>query len=118
MTLLRSHIEWYFVCAVAGSEMEYDRSNFEQFTYTLMTYMYTLLALLPYVNLIFVIKWRAAKDFCADICMRCCWNASNDPSTTCKRSRFVNGLDQTVAGRRDQTLPMATTQHEHNRPPI
>ena len=99
-------IEWYFVCAAAGSEMECDRSNFEQFTFTgLVVTTYTLLALIPYVNLIFVIKWSSATKFCANICMRCCRNTSNDPSTK-RRNQFGNGMDQTAAGKKDQIIPM------------
>ena len=61
-------IEEYFVCEGAGSQVECDRSQFEQYTYFgLVVATVLLLGFLPCVNLIFVIKWAAAKDFCHDI---------------------------------------------------
>ena len=58
----------YFICEGAGLQVECDRSQFEQYTYFgLVMFTVFLLGLLPCVNLVFVIKWAAAKHFCRDI---------------------------------------------------
>ena len=50
-------IQHYFVCDGAGSQMECDRSQFEQFTYYgLVIATFFLLGFLPCVNLIFVVN--------------------------------------------------------------
>ena len=64
-------IEEYFICEGAGSQMECDRSQFEQYTYSgLVITTFVLLGFLPCVNLIFVIKWGAGKHFFHGIWVR------------------------------------------------
>ena len=61
----------YFVCESAGSQMECNRSELEQFTYDdVVIATLVLLGLVPCVNLIFVINWGATKDLRQSIRMR------------------------------------------------
>ena len=61
----------YLVCEGAGSQVECDRSQFEQYTYfELVMLTFLLLGFLPCVNVVFVINWAAAKNFCRDIWMK------------------------------------------------
>ena len=63
----------YLVCEGAGSQVECDRSQFEQYTYFgLVMLTFLLPGFLPCVNLVFVIKWTAAKIFCRNIWVKLC----------------------------------------------
>ena len=55
-------IQQYFICEAAGSEVECDRSSFEDLSFhRLVLVGYFLFGLLPVVNLAFVINWKSAK---------------------------------------------------------
>ena len=61
----------YFVCESAGSQMECNRSELDQFNYPGSTITTSVLfGFIPCVNLIFVINWEVTKDFWQSIWMR------------------------------------------------
>ena len=104
-------IEQYFVCEAAGSGMECDRSKFEQLTHSgLVITTFVLLGFFPYTNLIFVIKWRATKNFYRGILDRCCQNSSSSSST---KNQTVNGMDQ-IANATHQTVPTPVAPREQS----
>ena len=104
-------IEQYFVCEAAGSGTECDRSEFEQFTYSgLIITTFALLGFAPYVNLIFVINWRATKGLCQGIRNRCCRSSSRSSSRKTK-NQAVNGMDEMTDGE-NRTVPTPMAQCE------
>ena len=64
-------VQKYFVCEAKGSGSACDRSQFEQYQYVwLRGLTFTLLGLLPLVNLIFVISWKDSKRFFGEKCRK------------------------------------------------
>ena len=106
-------VEQYFVCEAAGSGTECDRSEFEQFLYSgLEITTFALLGFAPYVNLIFVINWRATKDLCQRIRNRCCQSSSRSSSRKTK-SQAGNGTDGMTNGE-NRTVPTPVAQSEQS----
>ena len=71
-----------------------------------------LLAFIPYVNLIFVVNWRATKELCQRVWNRCYRNSSSGPSVKPK-GQAMNGKDE-VANGQNQTVSTAVVQSEHS----
>ena len=62
----------YFVCEAAGTGMECDRSNIENFLSSVLFCIgFVLLGFAPAVNLIFVVNWTGAKSFCRVFWVTC-----------------------------------------------
>ena len=63
-------IQEYFICEAAGSSSECDRSSFATVgAQGLVLLNYLMLGLVPTVNLIFVVQWRALKKSCQQFWM-------------------------------------------------
>ena len=72
-----------------------------------------LLAFIPYVNLIFVVNWRATKElFQRGVWNRCYQNSSSDPSVKPK-GQAMNGKDE-IANGQNQTVSTSVAQSEHS----
>ena len=55
-------IQQYFVCEAAGTGIECDHSNIDQYTYTEQeSFLFVIYGLAPVINLIFVVNWTVAK---------------------------------------------------------
>ena len=88
-------IRQYFVCEGAGSQMECNRSEIEQFTYPgVIVETFVLFGFLPCVNLVYVINWRAIKKFYLSVQFKPVLSDHRPPSS----------LGQTVITRVEQTV--------------
>ena len=69
---LSAAIQQYFSCEASGTGMECDRSNINQFNYSALLFIVSIMfGFAPAVNLTFVVNWTGAKSFCRVFWITC-----------------------------------------------